>query len=132
MDPGLSFGGERDVYIPHVQTFSQHLSPCCLGTCSVHVPSFPEFSAHCWVLAFSTGHGSGHFPIAFYPPKVLTVLMCCIYLPSSLFLVYVLVAQSCLTLCSPMDCSPPGSSVHRILQVRILEWVAMPFSMEST
>ena len=35
--------------------------------------------------------------------------------------------QSCLTLCYPMDCSPPGSSVHRILQARILEWVASPF-----
>ena len=34
-------------------------------------------------------------------------------------------AQSCLTLCSPMDCSPSGSSVHGILQARILEWVAM-------
>ena len=31
---------------------------------------------------------------------------------------------SCLTLCDPMDCSPPGSSVHGILQARILEWVA--------
>ena len=40
----------------------------------------------------------------------------------------VLVAQSCPTLCSPMDCSPPGSSVHGILQARILEWVAAPFS----
>jgi len=36
-------------------------------------------------------------------------------------------AQSCLTLCDPMDCSLPGSSVHRILQARILEWVAIPF-----
>ena len=34
--------------------------------------------------------------------------------------------QSCLTLCDPTDCRPPGSSVHRILQARILEWVAMP------
>ena len=33
-------------------------------------------------------------------------------------------AQSCLTLCDPMDYSPPGSSVHEILQVGILEWVA--------
>ena len=41
----------------------------------------------------------------------------------------VLVAQLCLTLCNPMDWSPPGSSVHGILQVRILEWVASPFSM---
>ena len=36
------------------------------------------------------------------------------------------VAKSCLTLCDPMDCSPPGSSVHGISQVRILEWVASP------
>ena len=35
------------------------------------------------------------------------------------------VAQSCLTLCDPVDCSPPGSSVHGILQARILEWVAI-------
>ena len=40
----------------------------------------------------------------------------------------VLVAQSCPTLCNPMDCSPPGSSVHRIFQSRILEWVAIAFS----
>ena len=39
-----------------------------------------------------------------------------------------LVAQSCLTLCDPKDCSPPGSSVCGILQVRILEWVAFPSS----
>ena len=39
-----------------------------------------------------------------------------------------LVAQSCPTFCSPMDCSPPGSSVHGILQARILEWVAISFS----
>ena len=40
--------------------------------------------------------------------------------------------QSCLTLCDPMDCSPPGSSVHGILQARIFEWVAMPFSRGSS
>ena len=43
-----------------------------------------------------------------------------------------LVTQPCLTLCDPMDCSPPGSSVHEILQARILEWVAMPFSRGSS
>ena len=37
-------------------------------------------------------------------------------------------AQSCPTLCDPVDCSPPGSSVHGILQARILDWVAMPSS----
>ena len=39
-----------------------------------------------------------------------------------------LVAQLCPTLCDPMDCSPPGSSVHWMLLARILEWGAMPFS----
>ena len=42
--------------------------------------------------------------------------------------IYVLATQSCLILGDPMDCSPPGSSVHGILQARILEWVAFPFS----
>ena len=35
--------------------------------------------------------------------------------------------QSCLTLSDPMDCSPPGSSVHGIFQARVLEWVAIAF-----
>ena len=38
------------------------------------------------------------------------------------------VAQSCPTLCSPMDCSLPGSSVHGIFQARVMEWVAISFS----
>ena len=41
-------------------------------------------------------------------------------------------AQSCPTLCNPMLCSPLGSSVHGILQARILRWVAMPFSRGSS
>jgi len=44
----------------------------------------------------------------------------------------VLVTQSCLTLCDPMDCSLPGSSVQVILQARNLEWVAIPFSRGSS
>ena len=44
----------------------------------------------------------------------------------------VLVVQSCLTLCNCMEYNPLGSSVHGILQARILEWVAIPFSMESS
>ena len=38
------------------------------------------------------------------------------------------IAQSCLTLTDPMDCSPPGSSVHEIFQERVLEWGAIAFS----
>ena len=43
-----------------------------------------------------------------------------------------LVTLSCLTVCEPVDCSPPGSSVHGILQARILEWVIMPSSRGSS
>ena len=46
--------------------------------------------------------------------------------------VKVLVTQSCPTLFDPMDCSPSGSSVHGILQARILEWVTVPFSRGSS
>ena len=46
--------------------------------------------------------------------------------------VKVLVAQWCPTACYPMDCNPPGSSVHEVLQARILEWVASPFSRGSS
>ena len=42
------------------------------------------------------------------------------------------VAQSCSTLCDPVDCSPPDSSIHGILQARILEWVAISFSRGSS
>ena len=51
-----------------------------------------------------------------------------------LFILYCLRAQSLsfLTLCDPMGCSPPGSSVHGILQARTLEWVAMPSSRGSS
>ena len=42
------------------------------------------------------------------------------------------IEKSCLTLCDPMDCSLPGSSVHGIFQAEILEWVAISFSRGSS
>ena len=54
------------------------------------------------------------------PPKLLSL--------SSGGLRLLLSRFSRVRLCDPMDCTPPGSSVHGILQARILEWVAMPFS----
>ena len=45
---------------------------------------------------------------------------------------FFLAAQTCLTLCDSMDCIPPGSSVHGILQARTLEWVAISFSKGSS
>ena len=60
----------------------------------------------------------------------LTLLL---YFQDSCFIHYtfLLVAQPCPTLCDPMDCSLPGSSVHGILQTRILEWVARAFKKSS-
>ena len=42
------------------------------------------------------------------------------------------VTQSCPTLCDPVDCSLPGSSVYEIFQARVLEWVAISFSRGSS
>jgi len=50
----------------------------------------------------------------------------------SLDLIHSFCAQPCPTLCDPMDCSPPGSSVHGILQARTLEWVAISSSRGSS
>ena len=57
--------------------------------------------------------------------RVLSRVLCATFTVSE-------VAQSCPTLCDPMDCSLPGSSVHGILQARILEWVAISFSRGSS
>ena len=57
-----------------------------------------------------------HRPL--FPPLRNTMLPCSL-------------AQSCLTLCNPVDCSPPGSSLHGILQAGILQWVAIPFGHKS-
>ena len=60
-------------------------------------------------------HHTGH-------PHVL-LCPCCMHAKS---------LHSCLTLCDSIDCSPPGSSVHGVLQARILEWVALPSSRDSS
>ena len=73
--------------------------------------------------------------ISYY--KILSIVSCVMqqvivdYL-SYTWKVKVLVAQSCPTLCNPMDYRPPGSSVHGILQTRILEWVVTAFSRGSS
>ena len=73
----------------------------------------------------------------FIPGFSLSFLWLSLSCPPSLSLIFflvtqVLAAQSCPTLWDPMDCGPQGSSVHRILQARILEWVAISFSRGSS
>ena len=67
--------------------------------------------------------GLGNQPLNCKVPQRLPVDNSCLH---------VQLLQSCLTVCDPMDCSPRGSSVHGILQARILEWVAMPSSRGSS
>ena len=55
-----------------------------------------------------------------------------LYTPYQIFILLVLVDQLCPTLCDPMDYSPLGSSVHGILQARMLEWVVISFSRGSS
>ena len=65
-----------------------------------------------------------------------SVLFCCFIKIQALTYFYLLyeseVAQSCPTLCNPVDCNPPSSSIHGILQEGILEWVAISFSRGSS
>ena len=64
----------------------------------------------------------------FSPTEGHQFLSAAILAPSKILCVCTQSLQSCLTLCDPMDCSPPGSSVHGILQERIQKWVVMPSS----
>ena len=64
-------------------------------------------------------------------PRNKSLFISWLQLPSVVILV-TKVTQSCPTLCDPMDCSPPGSSVHGILQARVLEGVAISFSRGSS
>ena len=78
------------------------------------------------VVAVACGASSHLHPVAPAPSQVP---------PNSELLLWktkALVAQLRLTLCDPLDCSPPGSSVHGISQAGILEWVAMPSSRGSS
>ena len=63
--------------------------------------------------------------------SVIHMCMCCVYIHISVKCCCS-VSWSHWTLCDPMDCSSPGSSVHGISQARLLEWVVISFSMESS
>ena len=66
---------------------------------------------------FPSPHICLHYSCAWKYPFLLLVSRSCVCM----------CAQSCLTLCDPMDCSPPGCSVHGISQARILEWIAISY-----
>ena len=95
----------------------------------------PEAPAHhCWpVFHRSSPHAPPNCTLSPSPrpaPSLLLPVSLC--LPRRHLQSVCPVAQSCPALCDPMDCSPPGSSVHGILQARVLEWAAVPFSRGSS
>ena len=82
-----------------------------------HVHSLKVHFRECYQEPSLDNKISKHGFIFSYFPQKIHVIYCC-----------GLVAKSCLTLCDPMDCGLPDSSVHGISQARILEWVAISFS----
>ena len=98
-------------------------------TCLSH-PKLVSFNFHmCFQILFSTICNPRFFSVQCTVWSILIT-----HFPNSVICVlpFVYRAQSCPTLCDPVDCSPPGSSVHRIPQTRILEWVAISVSRESS
>ena len=88
-------------------------------------PSFPTGQNLSVAYLFLQNAFYAHYHL--YPLVISLQLACPAVLPM-FHLMHVLVSQLCPALCDTMDCSPPGISVHGILQARILEWVAIPFS----
>ena len=106
--------------------FFKLLSPSVLfkQQCSTHSSLNTPDELPSWVLRFCCG--------LFEECSSSRYLLSSVPQHSGLCSVCAKVAQLCQTLCSSVDCSPPGSSVHGVLQVRTLEWVAIPFSKESS
>jgi len=98
-----------------------------------HYYSLDCFFLECGSLNYRTLRGKvislsqNQYPVPFCMRFLKCLMFCCV--PN---VVLWLVARLCLTLYDPMDCSPPGSSVHEILQARILEWVALSPSRGSS
>ena len=93
-----------------------------LGGISTETPTIDSSTLVASLYIFCVFHESRDVSCFILHP-IISPAVCCVPAKSP---------QLCPTLCDPMDCSPPGSSVHGILQARILEWAAMPSSRESS
>ena len=105
--------------LQHANSWLRHTGSSSLARDGTPVPCIGSWSISCWTTrevssALLTKQYSGLSAVSL-------LTLCMEWNQCS-------VAQSCQTLCSPMDCSLPGSSVHRIFPARILEWVAISFS----
>ena len=98
---------------------------------SLFFDSLSYFLESCFFLPVCSVYGPMGLVIT--SPYILGVVILCPLDPvTSIHVPPVLVTQSCPTLCDPMDCSLPDSSIHGIFQVRVLKWVAISFSKSTT
>ena len=93
------------------------------STCFVFVTCFPSHSSH---------YSSIVQPQTPSPRTPFKAESSVLLIPIIFYTCACSIVQLCLTLCDPMDCHPPGSSVHGILQARILGWIAMSSSRGSS
>ena len=110
----------------------------CLALCDPTDCSLPSSSVHGILQARILEWAAMPFFRGSFPSRDQTQVSCVFCTAGKFFTAepqmksLVLAAQSCSTLCNPMDCSSPSSSVDGILQVRTLEWIAIPFSRGSS
>ena len=107
---------------PLLFLFSFFLLAICLTPWQTHLSSFLHIE---W-----THRKSSFFSI--WSWKKLHILKFKLFQFEKVKVLVILCDSLCPTLCNTMDCSPPGSTIHGILQARILEWVAIPFSRGSS
>ena len=116
--PGFSFSSSGE--LPASRLYSRLCSAAQVLTTALRVCSSPrrlQFKEGLWLL---NPQGQARYSDTSWG------FNWCLLIPN------VFVTQLCPPLSDPMDCSPPGSSVHGILQARVLEWVAIPFSRGSS
>ena len=134
-----------------VKLFLRHSLRRCVASClemDTHLPTFSRSVKNAWknmpwkqsgliyflifrpCQAASSPTGDEPGPSTGHPglPGRALEQLDCTPAPQCASIALVSVAQACPALCDPVDCSLPGSSVHGILQARVLEWVAISFS----
>ena len=105
--------------------------PLCPHLPQRHVACLAGCAENRWLRA-GTGKDAYWCIECLYHKRTLGVVKCFLNIVVPLWAHCCLAAQLCPTLCDATDCSPPGSSVHGILQARIMEWVASSSSMGSS
>ena len=110
-----------------------NLSMTCWWVCGViSLGIWTKFWLRASIYSWGGSHSTSSWPQGWTSRPNESDILCSQYSHNIYCMKWSEVAQSCPTLCDPMDCSPPGSSIHGIFQARVLEWVAISFSRRSS